>query len=121
MAAGEDRPPLCGRGLTDVALDEALAGNTPARLLGLWLRAGPVGKRNLERYARGIAPRVAAVRGHDFRDRGVPDGPAVGVALRAARRAALRGVRDREAQLLAGLAGVQDWRRPQGPPGGGGG
>ena len=113
-AASAGVPPeiVCHRGAPTVALDEALEGCTLARLLAYWLRSGPEGKRRIERYVHDLRLQTADVNGHDLRRRGVPSGPAVGVGLRAARRAKLSGRGNTQEQIRAALAAVDEWRRP---------
>ncbi|MBM3473217.1 MAG: CCA tRNA nucleotidyltransferase [Armatimonadetes bacterium] len=107
-------PPEVGshRGVPAVALDEALEGCSPARLLVCWLGSGPLGKRRLERYAHDLGPQTSDVNGHDLQRASVAPGPAVGVGLRAARRAKLSRGSGAEEQTQAALAAVDEWRRP---------
>jgi len=112
-AQGELPAEIAGRaGVADVHLDEALGGVAPAALVAYWLRAGGEGRRRLERYARWLRRQSADLDGHDLQEQGVAAGPALGVGLRAGRRAKLRGLDEPAEQLGAALAAVSEWRRP---------
>jgi tRNA nucleotidyltransferase (CCA-adding enzyme) len=95
--------------LANERLDRALDGASVAVLVVYWLRSGPAARRRVERYATELRQRRAGITGHDLAEL---HGPAVGVALRAARRAGLGGKADRGAQLKAALDAVAQWRRP---------
>jgi tRNA nucleotidyltransferase (CCA-adding enzyme) len=111
-SAGVQPAVVCHGGVSAAALDEALEGCTAAQLLVFWLRCGPAGRRRLERYVRELRSQTADVDGHVLRRAGVPPGPAIRAALRAARRAKLHGCSDAEQQLRAALAAAEEWRRP---------
>jgi len=116
QGAQQSLPPevVCHGPIPDVRLEEALCGVAPAKLVAYWLRCGAEGRRRLEREVWVLRLQDADLDGHEVQARGVAKGPAIGVALRAARRAKLERQAGSPEQVEAALAAVDEWRRPSG-------
>jgi tRNA nucleotidyltransferase (CCA-adding enzyme) len=104
-----------GRGDAGISAVDALLGDlAPATVLAIWAVASPAARPGIEAWWQAATALSLAITGDDLTAAGVPQGPAIGVGLRAARLAALDGkARGRKTQLRVALAAAQHFvRRP---------